>query len=102
LRNPWRFHFDRTTGDLYIADVGQGNYEEINYIAAADLGNGGQNYGWPVVEGDVCYPPNGPQDCDRTGLTMPVVVYDHTNGDCSVTGGYVYTPPPPIQTPIYL
>jgi glucose/arabinose dehydrogenase len=102
LRNPWRFHFDRATGDLYIADVGQGTYEEINHIAAADLGSGGQNYGWPIVEGDACYPPGGPQDCDRTGLTAPVVIYDHANGDCSVTGGFVYAPPPPNQVPIYL
>ncbi|MCC6453651.1 MAG: PQQ-dependent sugar dehydrogenase [Caldilineaceae bacterium] len=102
LRNPWRFHFDRATGDLYIADVGQGNYEEINHIAAADIGNGGQNYGWPIVEGNVCYPPGGAQDCDRTGLTAPVIIYDHANGDCSVTGGFVYASLDPNQAPIYL
>lgn len=102
LRNPWRFNFDRATGDLYIADVGQGELEEINYVAAADLGQGGQNYGWKITEGNACYPPSGDQDCDRTGLTEPVVSYNHDDGDCSVTGGYVYTADRPGQVPVYL
>lgn len=101
LRNPWRFGFDDATGDLYIADVGQGDYEEINYIAAADLGNGGQNYGWSEMEGTACYPPGGSDDCDRDGLILPVVTYDHSQGDCSITGGFVWTPSPD-QAPLYL
>jgi glucose/arabinose dehydrogenase len=102
LRNPWRFNFDSATGDLYIADVGQGNLEEINYIAAADIDNGGMNFGWPILEGNNCYPPEGEQNCDRSGLTLPVATYDHSHGDCSVTGGYVYHSQLPSQAPIYL
>lgn len=85
LRNPWRYSFDRLTGDLYIADVGQNLYEEVNVQPAASPG--GQNYGWPIMEGLHCFPADQP--CDRTGLTLPVREYDHTQG-CSVTGGYVY------------
>jgi glucose/arabinose dehydrogenase len=102
LRNPWRFTFDRATGDLYIADVGQGMREEINHIAATALGNGGQNYGWPIFEGEVCHRPDGPADCERTDLIEPVVSYDHDAGDCSVTGGFVYASPFAGQAPIYL
>jgi glucose/arabinose dehydrogenase len=102
LRNPWRFSFDRTTGDLYIADVGQGEVEEINYLAAADASQGGQNFGWSILEGNLCYPPTGDQDCDRTGLTAPVTSYTHNNGNCSVTGGYVYQANRPVQADIYL
>jgi glucose/arabinose dehydrogenase len=86
LRNPWRFSFDRGTGDLYIGDVGQGDFEEIDVQPAASAG--GQNYGWNLMEGDRCYPP-GTVGCDRTGLALPVFVYDHSLG-CSVTGGHVY------------
>ena len=86
LRNPWRFSFDRLTGDLYIGDVGQGNFEEIDFQAARDLV--GRNYGWNIMEGDSCYPP-GTVGCNRTGLALPVFVYDHSLG-CSVTGGHVY------------
>jgi glucose/arabinose dehydrogenase len=85
LRNPWRYSFDRLTGDLYIADVGQNMYEEVNFEPAGDPG--GRNYGWPIMEGLHCFPADRP--CERTGLTMPVREYDHTQG-CSVTGGYVY------------
>lgn len=85
LRNPWRFSFDSLTGDLYIADVGQNQYEEVNFEAAKSAG--GQNYGWPVMEGVHCFPQDTP--CDQAGLTLPVVEYDHSQG-CSVTGGYVY------------
>jgi len=86
LRNPWRFSFDRGTGDLYIGDVGQNSFEEIDFQPAGDPG--GQNYGWNIMEGDSCYPP-GTVGCNRTGLALPVFVYDHSLG-CSVTGGHVY------------
>lgn len=85
LRNPWRYSFDRLTGDLYIADVGQNVYEEVNFQAVGSPG--GQNYGWPIMEGLHCFPADRP--CDREGLTLPVREYDHNQG-CSVTGGYVY------------
>jgi len=85
LRNPWRFSFDRGTGDLYIGDVGQGTFEEIDFQAAGDLI--GRNYGWNIMEGESCYPP-GTVGCNRTGLSLPVFVYDHALG-CSVTGGHV-------------
>jgi len=84
LRNPFRFSFDRTTGDLYIGDVGQNLFEEVDFAPAG--GRGGENYGWNTMEGFQCY--NQPA-CNQTGLTLPVAAYDHT-GDCSVTGGYVY------------
>ena len=85
LRNPWRISFDRQTNDLYIADVGQSAREEINFQPAAS--GGGQNYGWRVMEGSLCYNPS--TNCDKSGKTLPVAEYDHTLG-CSVTGGYVY------------
>ena len=85
LRNPWRFSFDRDTGDLYIADVGQNAYEEVNFQPAASPG--GQNYGWNVMEGMHCY--KG-EDCEQAGLTAPVAEYAHGAGDCSITGGHVY------------
>ncbi len=84
LRNPWRFSFDRYTGDLWIADVGQGSWEEINYQPAGE--GGGQNYGWPLWEGLHCYDADS---CDGTGMTAPVAEYAHELG-CAVTGGYVY------------
>jgi glucose/arabinose dehydrogenase len=85
LRNPWRFSFDRLTGDLYIADVGQNLVEEVNFQAAASTG--GENYGWNIMEGTSCFLSPA---CDRTGLTLPVAEYRHGAGDCSVTGGFVY------------
>jgi glucose/arabinose dehydrogenase len=85
LRNPWRYSFDRATGDLYIGDVGQSLWEEIHMQPAASLG--GEDYGWNVVEGDACYEPTAL--CDTRGLTPPIHVYSHSEG-CSVTGGYVY------------
>lgn len=88
LRNPWCYGFDRLTGDLYIADVGQGNYEEVNVQPAASAG--GENYGWRIMEGTHCYDP--PQGCDPTGLTLPVHDYYHF-GDgfrCSISGGFVH------------
>lgn len=86
LRNPWRFSFDRATGDLYIADVGQNQFEEIDVSPAAAGGGKGENYGWNVLEGAHCFLEGG---CDQTGLTLPVLEYNHTQG-CSITGGYVY------------
>jgi glucose/arabinose dehydrogenase len=82
LRNPWRFSFDRQTGLLVAGDVGQDSFEEIDVIKK------GGNYGWNIMEGDHCYKPA--RGCDQTGLGLPVVVYPHENGACSVTGGYVY------------
>lgn len=84
LRNPWRFSFDRETGDLYIADVGQAKFEEVNFQSATS--KGGENYGWNIVEGSECYTGSG---CDKTTSVAPVVAYDHSKG-CSITGGYVY------------
>lgn len=83
VRNPWRFSFDRQTGDLYSGDVGQNIYEEINFQAAS---GGGQNYGWKIMEGAHCFQSN---NCNQTGLTLPVAEYSHADG-CSVTGGFVY------------
>jgi glucose/arabinose dehydrogenase len=86
LRNPWRFSFDRANGDLYIGDVGQGSWEEIDYRAAAAIGRLA-NYGWHVFEGRVRYT-NGALGPGQ--LVAPVYVYSHDDGSCSVTGGYVY------------
>ena len=88
LRNPWRFSFDRLTGDLYTADVGQSAYEEINFQPASS--SGGENYGWRLLEGAHCY--NPPVNCDPGGTTYPIHEYTHggTPFRCSVTGGYVY------------
>ncbi len=85
LRNPWRLSFDRLTHDLYIGDVGQSSREEIDFQLATSTG--GENYGWRVMEGTLCYDP--PSGCNQTGKTLPVTDYAHTLG-CSVTGGYVY------------
>jgi len=85
LRNPWRYSFDRLTGDLYIADVGQNVYEEVNLQPAAQAG--GQNYGWPIMEAGHCFPAD--RECDRAGLALPLLEYNHSQG-CSITGGYVY------------
>jgi glucose/arabinose dehydrogenase len=86
LRNPWRFSFDRATGDLYVADVGQNQREEVNAAAGPQAGRG-LNWGWNVMEGGRCFQPA--TGCDQTGLVLPVLEYDHGQG-CSVTGGYVY------------
>ena len=86
VRNPWRFGFDRTTGDLYIADVGEDQREEVNVAAAAEGGGRGLNFGWAVAEGFLCAQGG---TCDRTGFTDPVLDYSHDEG-CSITGGYVY------------
>ncbi|MGH9967376.1 MAG: PQQ-dependent sugar dehydrogenase [Pyrinomonadaceae bacterium] len=84
MRNPWRFSFDRQTNDLYVADVGQSAFEEVNFQPA--MSPGGENYGWRLMEGMHCF---NPPNCVMTGLTLPVVEYNHNFG-CSVTGGYVY------------
>jgi uncharacterized repeat protein (TIGR01451 family) len=85
LRNPWRFSFDRETGDLYIGDVGQNLWEEIDYQVAS--APGGQNFGWRCKEGDHEYNFSG--DCPDLTLTDPIAEYSHTEGR-SVTGGFVY------------
>jgi len=90
LRNPWRFSFDRSTGDLWIGDVGQGVWEEVDRALASSGRNAGRavNYGWRVMEGAHCFSPSS--GCVRTGRTLPLTEYGHTNGRCSITGGYVY------------
>ncbi len=85
LRNPWRFSFDRSTGDLYIADVGQSKWESVYFQAANS--KGGQNYGWNLMEG--LHPFRLPSGFDTSGLTPPILEYGHDQG-CSITGGYVY------------
>lgn len=87
LRNPFRFSFDTLTKDLYIADVGQGRYEEIDFQPASSAG--GDNYGWRIMEGMHCF---NPPNCSQTGLTLPVAEYDHSQG-CAITGGHVYRGP---------
>jgi glucose/arabinose dehydrogenase len=82
LRNPWRFSFDRERGDLWVGDVGQNAWEEIDIVRR------GRNYGWRAMEGAHCYSPR--LDCDTRGLEPPVVEYQNGRGRCSVTGGYVY------------
>ena len=86
LRNPWRYSFDRQTGDLYIGDVGQSAWEEVSFQPASS--RGGENYGWRRMEGAHCF--NPASGCSQEGLTLPVVEYSQSGGDCSVTGGYVY------------
>lgn len=84
LRNVWRFSFDRATGDLYLADVGQGQWEEVNFQPADSPG--GENYGWRAFEGSRTF--SGGVDAAAT--TLPIAEYGHSDGSCSVTGGYVY------------
>jgi glucose/arabinose dehydrogenase len=85
LRNPWRFAFDRATGDLYIADVGQSRLEEVDVGVASR--RGGENYGWNVMEGRSCFSPSS--GCNQSGLVLPVLQYDHNTG-CSISGGPIY------------
>ncbi|HEX6305242.1 MAG TPA: PQQ-dependent sugar dehydrogenase [Anaerolineales bacterium] len=85
LRNPWRYSFDRLTHDLYIADVGQNSFEEVNFQPASSPG--GENYGWDIMEASQCYEP--PTGCDQTGLILPVAEYPRDLGR-SITGGFVY------------
>jgi glucose/arabinose dehydrogenase len=90
MRNPWRYSFDRKTGDLYIADVGQRVWEWINVVPKAKLG-GPHNFGWNVTEGNHCFggKTDAQVDCKRDGLTAPALEYAHSEG-CSISGGYVY------------
>ena len=83
LRNPWRFTFDRATGQLWAGDVGQNDYEEVDIIRP------GLNYGWDIMEGLHCYPPSI-EACDQQGLEPPIIEYSQAEGGCSITGGYVY------------
>ena len=84
LRNPWRFSFDRLTGQLWLGDVGQSEFEEVDIIIR------GGNYGWNVLEGLHCFPEVVP-DCDQSEFELPIFEYSHRGGDvCSITGGYVY------------
>ena len=86
-RNPWRFSFDRQTGDMFVADVGQAKYEEVHVEPAGSPG--GLNYGWRLLEGAHCF---DPAECDPAalGVQLPAAEYTHEEGGCSVTGGYVY------------
>jgi glucose/arabinose dehydrogenase len=84
LRNPWRFSVDRETGDLWIGDVGQGAWEEINLARA---GQAGLNFGWNLVEGPDCF---AEVPCTASGVTAPIVSVSHDEGVCSIIGGYVY------------
>jgi len=95
LRNPWRISFDSLTGDLYIGDVGQGTWEEIDVHPAGEPG--GINYGWDFREGAHEYDGTAP-----AGLTDPIAEYSHAEGGCSVTGGYVYRGSMPEWNGIYL
>ena len=85
LRNPWRFSFDRLTGDLFIGDVGNGRREEIDFQPANSLGL--ENYGWDVLEGSLCFDPFF--NCDTFGLEAPILEYSHDIG-CAVAAGYRY------------
>jgi glucose/arabinose dehydrogenase len=84
VRNPWRFSFDRTTSQIWIGEVGQGAYEEIDRAPAE---TGGLNYGWPILEGNHCY--ESATCVPPAGYQPPITEYSHADG-CSVTGGYVY------------
>jgi glucose/arabinose dehydrogenase len=87
LRNPWRFSFDRKTGDLWIGDVGQDSWEEIDRAPKSAGAGRGRNYGWRVMEARSCYQP--PSGCNTSGKMLPLAYYSHSLG-CSVTGGYVF------------
>ena len=95
LRNPWRLSFDKSTDDLYIGDVGQGDWEEIDYLSAGSAG--GTNFGWDFREGAHDFEGGGPG-----GMIDPVAEYSHQEGDCSVTGGYAYRGSMPEWNGIYL
>ncbi|OLE62277.1 MAG: hypothetical protein AUI36_10855 [Cyanobacteria bacterium 13_1_40CM_2_61_4] len=88
LRNPWKFNFDRASGDLLIADVGQDLWEEVDFQPGADPG--GRNYGWRITEGNHCF--NPPSGCNFAGITLPIIEYGHnfSSGGFAIVGGYVY------------
>ncbi len=85
VRNPWRFSFDRQTGDLWIGDVGQGELEEVTVLRSADGGGRGANLGWNLREGSQAFAGDEPP-----GHVPPIHEYDHSGNNCSITGGYVY------------
>jgi len=88
LRNPWRFSFDRLTGDLFIADVGQNAWEEVSFEPSINgSSEGGRNYGWRRMEGAHCFNPGN--NCNDGSLVLPILEYSHSRG-CSITGGYRY------------
>jgi glucose/arabinose dehydrogenase len=87
FRNPWRFSFDRTTADLWVGDVGQDRYEEVDRSTKAGGAGKGRNYGWRQLEGNVCYKPSS--GCSKSGKSHPIATYPHSLG-CAVVGGYVY------------
>jgi glucose/arabinose dehydrogenase len=95
LRNPWRMSFDKETGDLFIGDVGQNIWEEIDYLPADSAG--GTNFGWDYREGAHEYEGSGPAE-----MVDPIAEYNHPEGGCSVTGGYVYRGSMPEWNGIYL
>jgi glucose/arabinose dehydrogenase len=93
LRNPWRWSFDRATGNLWIGDVGQDRYEEIDrsWKSGSTPAGRGLNYGWSVMEGRACYRPS--TGCSTSGKTMPLIAYSHAStvqNNCAVIGGFVY------------
>jgi glucose/arabinose dehydrogenase len=88
LRNPWRFSFDSESGNLWVADVGQLKWEEVDRVPWADAA--GANFGWNLTEGNVCFEATS---CDRSGLVAPLAVYPHQDGNCAVIGGPVYRGP---------
>jgi glucose/arabinose dehydrogenase len=92
FRNPWRFSFDHLTGNLLIADVGQNNYEEVDYAPLSSGLGRGANYGWAVCEGLHNYP-SGTLGCSLPGHTDPIFEYSHAGGGCAITGGYVARDP---------
>ena len=93
LRNPFRFSFDRLTGDMFIGDVGQGAREEVDFTAAG--AGAADNYGWKIMEGTLCTgndgncPPTVPP-CNSPSFTLPILEYDHSQGDCAIIGGFRY------------
>ncbi len=99
LRNPWRFSFDRSTGDLWIGDVGQNRYEEVDRAKRSSGLGRAVNFGWRTMEGYACYAPS--RGCKKTGLRLPVAVYGHNLG-CAIIGGYVYRGPIAILRGAYL
>lgn len=86
LRNPWRFSFDRSTGDLFIGDVGQRDREEVDFQISTSPG--GENYGWRRMEGTLCFEPD--VGCNDGTLVLPILDYAHVDENCSITGGYRY------------
>ena len=97
LRNPWRWSFDRSTNDLFIADVGQGSWEEVDFQPANSTG--GEYYGWSCMEGNHVMIASR---CDATPRVAPIIEYSHSAGNCSISGGYRYRGPIPGMNGIYM